>query len=64
MPRRLNGPRHHGRVRCACCLTHEGDCHGKEESQEEIREKEEVTERNPAKNGQEEDRRQTAVNKP
>jgi hypothetical protein len=25
------------------CLTHEGDCHGKEESKEEIREKEEVT---------------------
>jgi GTP cyclohydrolase II len=39
------------------CLTHEGDCHGKEESKEEIREKEEVTESNPAKIGQEEDRR-------
>jgi hypothetical protein len=25
------------------CLTHEGDCHGKEKSQEEIREKEEVS---------------------
>jgi hypothetical protein len=24
------------------CLTNEGDCHGKEKSQEEIREKEEV----------------------
>ena len=43
------------------CLTLEGDCHGKEESQEEIREKEEVTESNPAKIGQEEDRRQAAV---
>jgi hypothetical protein len=36
-PARLNGPCRQGRVGLLVCLTHEGDCHGKEKSEKEIR---------------------------